>query len=67
MFLTKHQVLMPMLLAQELHLEIDQYILTVLKAKKIEVIGYCKKRKTKVKTILRSIKGFDEQTPRCYF
>ena len=34
-----------MLLAQELHPELDQCILTLLKAKKIEVIGYCKKKK----------------------
>jgi len=34
----------PMLLAQELHPELDQCILTLLKAKKIEVIGYCKKK-----------------------
>lgn len=55
-----------MLLAQELHPELDQCILTLLKAKKIEVIGYCKKKKT-LKIILPSIKGFDEQSPGCYF
>ena len=35
---------MPMLLAQELHPELDQCILTLLKAKKIEVIGYCENK-----------------------
>ena len=38
---------MPMLLAQELHPELDQCILTLLKAKKIEVIGYCENKTQK--------------------
>ena len=61
-----------MLLTQELHLELDQCIVTLLKAKKIEVVGYCKQQQQQqqqqqLKTVLRSIKGFDEQTPGCYF